>query len=1247
MAFTENFVGGNGYGITSKRDQTRRDVLRGVAGGITTSVLLGRASGLGAAQSGSDGDGAGQYLGTTGPAAVYRYDGSSWAQLGDDIDSAPASVTDVVRYEGDLYAGVTTDKTMGVGTGQVWRYGDNSWKKVGDSLQHEVAMLTVYDGDLYAGTSYGTARLYRFESSGSWSNVVDEENWEGFVASHVFDGDLYLGDSLYDKFGRFDGSSFTEEADQGGSCIFDIVAHDGDLFGAALSGVLYKRNGGDWDRVRGYDDNYGLFVLGVYGGTLYAGDERGKLHEWTGDDLEEVHEFDDSVVAMEGTGDGLFIGTGVNAAEYTGTSKDEGIATVSRFEDGSVSAVSDTDQFGDAAQVLTAASESQTPSLARVEWPAAALTPEEPPTYRLRVDPVGTDPESVDVSAEGSARLSNPRRKSPFLETADVSETTTTVTEDGLVEIEVQFPGATDIQNGSVVGRRLTYLLTVSVDGQTVYDDVERTRNYGSPESYVFEKTDTVACITARASDRTLGNLRTAESDPGLFAFMRAKAEYLNQFWANGLGNMGAKGFKFEFVTDVRNPPSAVEEGWLTLDDTWSEYQTSGTATGFMDEALATAHEHLDIDWTRYDTSMVVNEGKGSGSNRLSNPFWMGRLPPNIELSFDLLDIEFDTDDIDLPVVPRDLPDDAAVDKIDSIYEIRTGDAWRHEFGHAMGPGNQIRFPEMYDPNRFNSPVSNLGVIGDWGIMDEGDVVCGFIRSAIGRSVTDASFDGRWLDIASSVHLIDDTSVTMDEPLTEKRLGDELNWLFSMWAEVAVDIDVDTPEFNLGGGDLFSGDFDVSVEVNKSEPKLGIYIFEERTGAETNVQLPSRQDPLYTSPSDHGIALYRFDTLKFDELPTLEEIKDSNKTPSIEVSSDSIELDYQPPTAGASAVSDSRQSTNVTLSSATKTTYTDPPSGATFHLDRDPSQTDEDAKVTAERDVADIIENIDDSADRVISIVAEYVRTYLKEAINHTEEPIPGPEILVETPGGKRTGVIPETGELVNEIDGAIINGPASNPTVSVPASEDISVSITAKRLRRHLRDHGVEPPEYVLYDRTVIVDDGSDVVERDGVPFIEGRTTHRAPGVAGTDDEQPAITGAPIEIKPPQINAKSNGKWVTAWIGLPKESSVDDLLLEATTLASVPAVSDEKYGFVKNPETEARDGKRYVKVKFPRQPLVDELGAGEHAAGLTGQVGNTTFHGSATLEIKGGGKSNGNGNGKGKGNGKGNGNGNGKKRDK
>ncbi|QPV64830.1 hypothetical protein I7X12_09595 [Halosimplex litoreum] len=551
-----------------------------------------------------------------------------------------------------------------------------------------------------------------------------------------------------------------------------------------------------------------------------------------------------------------------------------------------------------------------------------------------------------------------------------------------------------------------------------------------------------------------------------------------------------------------------------------------------------------------------------------------------------------------------------------------------------MGPGNQIGFPEMYDPNRFNSPVSNLGVIGDWGIMDEGDVVCGFIRSAIGRSVTGASLDGGWLDIASSVHLIDDTSITLDEPLTAKRLDDEIQWLFSMWAEVVVDVDVEIPDFNLGGGDLFSGEFDISVEVNKSEPKLGIYLFEERTGEQTNVRRPELDaQALYTSPGnhDHGIALYRFDTLKFDELPTLEEIRDPDKTPSIEISSDSLELDYQPPTAGESVVRDSKQSADITLSSATKTTYTDPPSGATFHLDRDLSQTSGDAKVTAKRDVADIIENIDDRADRIISIVVEHVRTYLKEAINHTEERIPGPEILVETPDGKRAGVVPETGELVNEIDGAIINGPASSPTVSVPASEDISVSITAKRFRRHLRDHGVEPPEYVLYDRTVIVDDGSDVVERDGFPFIEGRTTHRAPGVAGTDDEQPAITVAPVEVNPPRINPKSNGKWVTAWIGLPKESSVDDLLLEATTLASVPAVSDEQYGFVKNPETEVRDGKRYVKVKFPRQPLVDELGTGEHAAGLTGQVGNTTFHGSAALEIKGGG-------GKGKGNGKGNG---------
>lgn len=1207
--------------------ESRRNVLKAVSGGILGTSVLQHASDLDSATSHLPDQSQGAFLGTTGPAEVYRRDGDSWNQIGGIlVADSDASVTAITSYDGALYAGVTTNKDMDSGSGQVWRYSDQGpipdhWEKAADGLQNEVTTLAVYDGDLYAGTAYGSAKLFKRESGGSWTKVVDESQWNGFAASQPFDGDLYLGDSLYDKFGRYDGSQFVQEANRGGSCVFDLVSYNGELFAGALYGYMYERNGGSWDRVSS-DTDSALFAYGVYDDTMYAGDENGKLYEWTGNDLLEIHQFDDSVVAMEGSKNGLLIGTGVNAAEYAGTGEDDGIAAVSRYADGSIETISMTDQFGDAAQVITNLNEScPEPTLRTHQWPYSALTPTESPMLTATIDPGCNQPSDLTIMVEGKYHLTDPKQPNSTVRTGTIVDTKTSVTENDMVEVEVEFQNAGSLMYESPIGYELEYDLTLEADEQTLINTVV------SPQSYVFKQTDRVACITAKANNRASGNLKTTSSSPGLFDFMRSKAEYLNQFWASGLGNMGAKGFQFDFVTDIQNPPSTVEKGWLKLDNNWSSYTSSGTATRFMDEALAKAHNHLDINWEIYDTTAVVNEKKGN--QRLSNPFWMGRIPPNIEFDFDLFtfDVEFDTDAVDLPVKPRKLPDSASVDYIDSLHVVRTGEAWQHEFGHAMGPGNQIGFPEMYEPIKY----ANLGIIGDWGIMDEGDAVSGFIRSAVGKSVIDPT--SSWLNINSHVHVIDDTSITTDEPLTEKELGDDLNWMFTAWASVSVDVDIDWPDVDvpIWGGGGFGGDVgDVDVDVEATEPYLGFYVFEQRSGRKTNIKRPDDSKSLSTSP-EQGIALYRFDTIDLKSLDKLKKaVSEANLT--IPISADSFELNYLPPHGGESDVKDPG-SEPVTLSDHTKSKYYDPATGTTFHLDRKPSQTAQDPKVTAKRDMGFIIENLDNVADWAIQIVVDYVGDFLKDHILYSEESIPGLEVIAETPDGRRVGVDPETGDLVNEIDGALITGPINDPRITVPGHEDISITVTANRFRNYLRERDIDPPKYVPYNQTVIVDDTPEVVDRDGIAYIEGRTTHRAPGTAGTDLDRPAVTNVPVSVRPPKINAKSNGKWVTAWIGIPEGGSANSLLLESTTLASVQAVSDETYGFVKNPATKHKDGRQFVKVKFPRQNLIDALGTGTHSASLSAQVGPTTIFGSVDIEVKqpGNGKKN-KGNGKQKG---------------
>ncbi|QPV64644.1 hypothetical protein I7X12_08570 [Halosimplex litoreum] len=297
------------------------------------------------------------YLGTSGPAEVFENTSDGWEQVGETILSDPATVTDLATYENTLYAGVSTDNNQDRGEGQVYAYADGRWERVASGLQNEVATLGVYDGSLFAGTSYDDATLHEYDGS-NWSEVdISVSGWYGFSASYVYDGKLFLGDSLHDVFGYYDGDSFQEEADQGGSCIYDFAAFDGDLYASAWSGRLYKRNGGSWNEV--YDSGYsGILELEPYDGALYLGENNGALRRYeSGGSSTQIHSFDDSVVALRTRGGNLYVGTGHNAVEYEGSYRDDGVATVYQYDGSSMTKYSATDQFGGAAQVLVVGGE--------------------------------------------------------------------------------------------------------------------------------------------------------------------------------------------------------------------------------------------------------------------------------------------------------------------------------------------------------------------------------------------------------------------------------------------------------------------------------------------------------------------------------------------------------------------------------------------------------------------------------------------------------------------------------------------------------------------------------------------------------------------------------------------------------------------------------------------------------------------------------------------------------------------------
>ena len=148
-----------------------------------------------------------------------------------------------------------------------------------------------------------------------------------------------------------------------------------------------------------------------------------------------------------------------------------------------------------------------------------------------------------------------------------------------------------------------------------------------------------------------------------------------------------------------------------------------------------------------------------------------------------------------------------------------------------------------------------------------------------------------------------------------------------------------------------------------------------------------------------------------------------------------------------------------------------------------------------------------------------------------------------------------------------------------------------------------------------MIFEDDPTVVERDGLPYIEGRTVRRRPALVGAD-EHPALVSAGVELDPAQLNARSEGEFVFAWLSF-EEADPNDLTIETVTLDRVPAVSDDQYGFASDPPTSNRGGTPSVRVAFPREKLIETLEEGDHNVTVSGIVEKSTFQGSTELTIR------------------------------
>lgn len=278
------------------------------------------------------------------------------------------AVLDLKEYNGQLYAGTTSQFSSG-GIGQVYKYeGGTQWTLVGDNLDNEVCALAIYQGELYAGTAWEGMRLYKYTPGDTncgipdWTRVVDYSDWSGTRCLYISHGYLLMGDIGYDRFGRWDGSNFHPDLDSDGSCVYDYQDYGGYVYAAAYEGRMWQStNAINWDWVLDYDYGLGnMWALETFQGLLYMSYDNGELRATDGGtDLRGTLKYTapDGIISMttDTGGRNLYFGTGGNAIDYGGDS--EGIANIYRYDGNDAKLICQEDEFGAGVQVLYIAEE--------------------------------------------------------------------------------------------------------------------------------------------------------------------------------------------------------------------------------------------------------------------------------------------------------------------------------------------------------------------------------------------------------------------------------------------------------------------------------------------------------------------------------------------------------------------------------------------------------------------------------------------------------------------------------------------------------------------------------------------------------------------------------------------------------------------------------------------------------------------------------------------------------------------------
>lgn len=254
-------------------------------------------------------------LGTTAnDADVWRWNGTTWAQIGGDSlnSSWPAGYEFVGALENDgtnVYAGLATS----TGDAEVWRWNGSAWSKIGGdgvnsswNTNYETVRALFWQGsNLYAGLgdTAADAEVWRWNGS-AWTQIGGDglsgswtTNYET-VYSFAWDGtNLIVGLGSSDGDGEvysWNGSAWTKIGGDGlnnswatavGDIIYSLASNGTTIYAmthdTAGSGFVYSWNGSTWTLIGGQyvNNSWGYYNMTTVNSLTSA---RGKLYVGTG-----------------------------------------------------------------------------------------------------------------------------------------------------------------------------------------------------------------------------------------------------------------------------------------------------------------------------------------------------------------------------------------------------------------------------------------------------------------------------------------------------------------------------------------------------------------------------------------------------------------------------------------------------------------------------------------------------------------------------------------------------------------------------------------------------------------------------------------------------------------------------------------------------------------------------------------------------------------------------------------------------